>query len=85
MTYTRQSQSGHAVNWQPDDEQLADQAAQTIADNAEVGAIDDLREHNDKYAYDYLPREYYDALRDEYERLHVEKYGQDSQFYSETQ
>jgi len=82
---TRKSQSGHAVNWQPEDGQLAKQAAQTIADNAEVGEIDDLREHNDEYGFDYLPREHYDALRDEYERVHVEKYGQDSPFYTETQ
>jgi len=73
------------VTWSPNDEQLAEKAAQTIADNAAVGAIDDLREHNDEYGYDYLPREHYDALRDEYERLHVDKYGKGSQFYSDTQ
>jgi len=85
MIFKRQSRSGHAVEWQPDDEQIADQAGQTIADNAGVKSIDDLREHNDEYDYDYLPREHYDNLRGEYERLHVEKYGQDSPFYSEAE
>lgn len=82
MIIKRKSRSDHSVEWQPDDEQLAEQAVQTIAEDEGVESISELEQHSDEYGgFEYLPREHCDALRNEYERLHVEKYGQDSPFY----
>lgn len=83
VVFRRQSNSGHKVEWVPDDDELAEQAAQTVAEDNGIESIGELLVYNEKYDYDYLPANIYNSLREEYEELHVEKYGKDSQFHDE--
>ena len=63
--YKRKSNTDHIVVWDPEDSELAEEAAIEIT--GDVGAIVDRS----------TARE----IREKYRELHVEEYGEDSRYY----
>ena len=63
--YSRKTESGHIVRWNPDDEDLGQKSMQEIV--GDVGERIDQKTAQD--------------VRLKYQNLHIEKHGSESQFY----
>lgn len=74
--FYRRDSNGHKIDWQPDDDDLAKQA---LENTPKTGVPDHAMIPED--APVEVDNQTAKAIREEYQRLHIDKYGQESPYY----
>ena len=74
--YERMTNSGHTVKWNPDDEELAEQAMEDQKGNGVPTDVNIPDDANVPVEADIAAQ-----IRERYREKHIEKYGEDSRYY----